>query len=251
MALRIAKLGIRGRGRGRTTGSGSAGSGCRRYAGASGFGDQRRRRPCARAEAGGRDRPDAVAPMRRRRACVSCAATVSASCLTSVPSSPISTASGSVAARVRVEAVSTRPSSATSRRPISADLARHVGIAARQVGELAADHGADAEPGRNGVVEDQRGQHGQRNDDRFRRREAEAEIDRRAGGAGDQHHADGDEDGSEAHVGPGRQQTAMIRPIRSISMRCAAAQAIRSMPVQCATSANRLAGAYGRGGTIA
>ena len=91
---------------------------------------------------------------------------------------------------------------AFDRREAPADfihLARQLEIAARQIAELTADHGADAQPARNGAVKPQGRQDRERDGDRLRPGEAEAQIDRGSSRSRDHHHADCDEDGSEAH----------------------------------------------------
>ena len=81
------------------------------------------------------------------------------------------------------------------------DLAGEVGGAARQVRDLAADVGAIAQPHRDGVVEDQEGQRGERHDRGFRSADAGHRIQDQAEGCCDQHHADGDENrGNADHV---------------------------------------------------
>ena len=80
-------------------------------------------------------------------------ATVSASCLTSEPSSLSSAEIGAVAARAVSAALWPWPSMVASRRPSSADLAGQVGGAARQVGDLVAEVRAVAQPRRHCIVE--------------------------------------------------------------------------------------------------
>ncbi len=103
-----------------------------------------------------------------------CAATVSASCLTSVPSSPISAAE-----RLgrRLRALSTAALDRALHRGEAAaqlgDLARQVGGAARQVGDLVADRrDAQSEARRDRIVERERGQGRDRDDRRLRTRSA-------------------------------------------------------------------------------
>src|SRR6266853_1477792 len=80
-------------------------------------------------------------------------------------------------------------------------LAREVGGAARQIRDLAADVGAIAQPHRDGVVEDQEGQRGERDDRGFRSADAGHGIQDEAERCCDQHHANGDENrGNADHV---------------------------------------------------
>jgi hypothetical protein len=78
-------------------------------------------------------------------------------------------------------------------------LAGKVGGAARQVGDLAADVGAIAQPHRHGVVEDQKGQRGERYDRGFRAADANHRMQDQAKRCRDQHHADGDKNRRNAN----------------------------------------------------
>ena len=80
------------------------------------------------------------------------------------------------------------------------DLPRQIGAAAGQFEELAAEPGARPHLGRHEVVDAKRGEHHERDRHRFRGVEGKREIEQGASGAGDQHHADSDEDGTEAHA---------------------------------------------------
>src|SRR5260370_41681309 len=85
--------------------------------------------------------------------------------------------------------------------PEFGNLAREVGGAARQIRDLAADVGAIAQPHRDGVVEDQEGQRGERDDRGFRSADTGYGIQDQAERSCDEHHADGDENrGNADHV---------------------------------------------------
>ena len=79
------------------------------------------------------------------------------------------------------------------------DLTGQVAGAAGQVGDLVADVGAVTQPARYRIVECQRGEHGHGDDGRFGAAQPERQIEDRAAGAGDQHHAYGDEYGAQPH----------------------------------------------------
>ena len=73
--------------------------------------------------------------------------------------------------------------------PHFADLARHVGGAARELGELVAGGCARAAPGRDDVVDGECAKQPDRHGERLGFADAEGEIERDPGRAGDQHHA--------------------------------------------------------------
>ena len=87
-----------------------------------------------------------------------------------------------------------------------AHLAGEVGGAARQIGDLVADIAAVAQAAADGIVECHGGERGQRHDRRGELVHLEAEIEHGADRAGDEHHADRNEDGAdtthEANPGP-------------------------------------------------
>ncbi len=95
-------------------------------------------------------------------------ATDSASCLTKVPSSPISSASESVAARVLLSKVSSLLSMRGESAAELGDLAGEIGGAAGEFGDLVAGVGAVAETGGHDIVEREAGEGGQRHDRRLR-----------------------------------------------------------------------------------
>ena len=82
------------------------------------------------------------------------------------------------------------------------ELARQVGRAARDRGDLVADFGAVAGAGGDRVIDRKRGQDAEPDQKRFGAGQTEAQIDHKADRAGDEHHADGDEDGADTHHMP-------------------------------------------------
>ena len=110
------------------------------------------------------------------------------------------------------------------------DLARHVAGAARQVGDLVAHFGTIAKTGRNGVVDHQRGENAECHQEGFGSGQAEAKIDDDADRAGDEHHADRDENGADAHHAEPR----LTPPPNS-----RAARTIRPRTIAVSTSAAR------------
>ena len=87
-------------------------------------------------------------------------------------------------------------------------LARQFGDAEGQVRELPADRGAMGHTGRDRVVEGERRQGGDTDGGGLGSADAQIEIDGRAGRARDDHHADGDKDGTKTHHGGPRDSLA-------------------------------------------
>ena len=90
-------------------------------------------------------------------------------------------------------------------------LAREIGGAARQIGDLVADVAAVAQAVADGVVQHHDGERGQRDDHRGAGIDPNPEIEHSADRAGDEHHADRDEDGADtthvANPGPNLAQS--------------------------------------------
>ena len=147
----------------------------------------------------------------------SCSATVSARCFTRVPSSASSPVIASLALRVFSAALSAIlspcPSSAAVRRLEFGDLSGEIAGAAGQVCDLAADVGAVAQSGGDGVVDREFGQHRDRDDHRFEAIQAGQQIKRAAGAGRDQHHAKDDKNGAKAQHRRFPRPRAMICPI--------------------------------------
>ncbi|HJT08470.1 MAG TPA: hypothetical protein VJ747_16175 [Stellaceae bacterium] len=78
-------------------------------------------------------------------------------------------------------------------------LARQIAGTARQHHQLIAGLGSVAQPGGHGVIDRERSKHAKPDQRRLGAGKAEAQIGDNADRAGDQHHADGDEDGADAH----------------------------------------------------
>ena len=81
------------------------------------------------------------------------------------------------------------------------ELTGEIAGAAGEVAHLVGDFRAVAGAGGNGIVDGERGKDAERRHRRFDAGEAEAEIEQGAERAGDEHHADRDEDGADAHHG--------------------------------------------------
>ena len=79
------------------------------------------------------------------------------------------------------------------------ELAGKIAGAAGEIGELVAGLEAIVLARGNGVVDRERGEHAERHQRRFGAGEAESQIDHKAERAGDEHHADRDENGADAH----------------------------------------------------
>ena len=77
------------------------------------------------------------------------------------------------------------------------DLAGEIAGAARQIGDLVAEVAAVAQPVADGVVERHAGERGQRHDRGTASVHLESEIEHGTDRAGDEHHADRDEDGAD------------------------------------------------------
>ncbi len=95
-------------------------------------------------------------------------------------SSPISSAIGSINALVAIERVIEPVLDRIDAACQFADLARQIGIAARQIGELMGDGRPNAGPGAEVVVDAEQRQGREAEDRRLRRREAEGEVGQRA-----------------------------------------------------------------------
>ena len=78
-------------------------------------------------------------------------------------------------------------------------LAGEIAGAAGQIGELVARLQPVALAGGNGVVDRKRGERAERHQRQLGAGKAKAQIDHKAERAGDEHHADRDEDGADAH----------------------------------------------------
>ncbi len=91
-------------------------------------------------------------------------------------------------------------------------LAGELGNATGQVGELVADRRSMTHAGRDRVVEGERRQGGDTDGGGLGSADAQIEIEGRAGRARDDHHADGDKDGTKTHHGGPRDSLATARP---------------------------------------
>ena len=115
------------------------------------------------------------------------------------------------------------------------ELARQVGRAARDGGDLVAHLGAVAGAGGDRVIDRKRGQDAEPDQERFGAGQAEAQIDHKADRAGDKHHADSDEDGADTHHAEPRY--ASRRTVQPRGAHAGPARMIRIRAVAVSTSA--------------